>query len=312
MIELNKSPLERIDTSLRNYIMKKKAEESTHMVEGVPDYAFSLDCELRKKLMSIPRFYSICKKITESTVTRQIQIINQQAVAVGANQFPEIYKMGRECANKLGIGVPNIFIQNDQTMNAYTIAADDTSPMIVLHSGIVERMTPGELKCVIGHECGHIHNNHSVFKTVISTVLSMKGKLSYVLTAANMLLMLQWTRAGEITADRAALICSDDVEDAINVDAKLLYGGMINTQYKVDIDALRAQLEETLNNPSKMFEFQYDHPSSIRRIFADKEFEECNVFYKWRPDLKKPDTIMRTKEETDARCKKIVNILNND
>lgn len=308
------SPLRHIDTSFANYVARRKASESAHMVGGIPDYAFALDYELRSKLMQIPHFHSICKKINATLETREIQFFNQKALAVGPNQFPDIYRMGTDCAHRLGIGIPNIFVYTDPTMNAFTYARDDTSPMIVLFSGIVERMTPGELKCVIAHECGHIHNQHMVFQSVINTILnSAAGSLgTAVLSLANLSLMQFWTRAGEVTADRAALICADDPQDAFNVNAKLLYGGALNNASQVNLDALREQLEQTMNNPTKIFELQNDHPSAIRRIFADKEFEECDVFYRWRPELKKPGAVIRSKDETDERCKKLVNILNND
>lgn len=306
------SPLNNIDTKFEHYIAKRIASEKKHLIGGIPDYAFSMDYELREKMRKIPHFYSISKKITSTYVARQIQIVNQSGMAVGPNQFPDIYRMGVDCAHRLGIGIPNIFIINDPTINAYTYAADDVSPIIVLHSGIVERMTPGELKCVIGHECGHIHNQHLVYKIVIDTVLSgEKGGLSKIFSMVNLALMQLWTRAGEVTADRAAMICSDDVEDAIKVNSKLLYGATLNTNYEVNINALREQLELTLNNPTKIMEILSNHPNSIRRIVADMEFEECEIFYTWRPDLKRPGTIMRSKETTDLRCKRVINVLNN-
>ena len=310
-----KSPLRNIDTSFSNYVKKRRESESVHMINGVPDYAFAMDYELRQRLNQIPHFRSICKKVSATIETREIQIFNQQALAVGPHQYPEIYQMGVECAHKLGIGVPNIFVYTNPYMNAFTYATDDTSPMIVLFSGIVDRMTPGELKCVIGHECGHIHNQHCVYQNVIQSILnSGSGTLGAILSGANLALMQFWTRACEITSDRAAMICADDIQDATNVQAKLLSGGSINNAYKLDIniEALREQLDTTLDNPTKLLEIQYDHPSSIRRIFANKEFEECEIFYNWRPELKKPDSVMRSKEETDVRCKKLVNIINND
>lgn len=308
------SPLRHIDTSFASYVARRKSAESEHMAGGVPDYAFALDYELRSQLMKIPYFHSICKKINATLETREAQFFNQKAVAAGPNQFPDIYKMGVDCAHRLGIGVPNIFVYSNPTMNAFTYARDDTSPMIVLFSGIVERMTPGELKCVVAHECGHIHNQHMVFQNVINVILNSGGDglTGMVLSLANLSLMQFWTRAGEVTADRAALICADDPQDAVNVNAKLLYGGALNNASQVDLDALREQLEQTLDNPTRFYEIYNDHPSAVRRIFADKEFEECEVFYRWRPELKKPGMTVRTKEETDARCQKLVNIINND
>lgn len=308
------SPLRYIDVSFANYVAKRRRESYAHMIEGVPDYAFAMDYELKAKLTAIPHFESICKKISATLESREIQIFNQTALAVGPSQFPEIYEMGVDCARRLNIGIPNIFVFSNPNINAFTYATDSVSPMIVLFSGLVDRMKPGELKCVIGHECGHIHNEHSVYKNVIMTLLnSQTGKIGYMLSAANTALMQFWNRASEITADRAALICADNEQDAINVQAKLLSGAMYNQIYQqeIDIESLKVQMEDTFDNPARLYEIFSDHPSCIRRIFATKEFAECDTYYLWRPEMKKPDSILRSKMETDERCKKLINIVFN-
>ncbi len=307
------SPLGAIDVSFARYVARRQNDEQRHMVHGIPDYAFAMDYELRRRLTQIPHFEAICHKIMSTVVAYQTQLMNQAALAVTANQFPEIYRMGTECAHRLGIGVPNIFVMNSVEINAFTCAADDISPIIVLHSGLVERLTPGELKCVIAHECGHIHNNHSVFKSVIGVLMDNGARSlgSLLISEANKALMTLWIRAGEVTADRAAMICADRVEDAISVNEKLLYGAMMNTNYQVNTEELRLQFEHAISNPARILELLFDHPTPVRRILAEKEFEECEVFYNWRPELKKPNAVMRTMADTDERCKKIVNTLNN-
>ena len=315
IIEPDGSPIRTIDTSFEHYVARRKRELGEHMNGTVPDYAFSLDNELRKKLDQIPGFYSLCKKITSTIENREMQLINQRAMQVGPNQFPEIYQMGVECAHRLGIGVPNIYIENCTEMNAYTYASDNASPLLVLYTGIVDRMTPGELKAVIGHECGHIHNQHLVYKNVINKLLTGASGFtgSIVFSMANIALMQFWTRASEVTADRAAVICSDSFQDALNVNAKLASGGTLNMAYRqtADMDTIYEQLSMTLDNPTRLLEIQYDHPSFARRVLCDREFEQCEVLFSWRPDLKKSGIKVQTKEETDARCKKYVNIVEN-
>ncbi len=314
-IDIEKSPIQKIDTSFENYVANRKKESGVHMNGTVPDYAFDLDYELRARLDQIPHFYGICKKITSTVVNREMQKINQNALLAGPNQFPEIYQMGIDCAHRLGIGIPNIYIQNSSEINAYTYASDDTSPLLVLYTGIVDRMTPGELKAVIGHECGHIHNQHLVYKNVIQQLLTGASGLtgSIVLSGVNFSLMQFWTRASEVTADRAALICVDNPQDAFNVNAKLASGGTLNSSYQrtMDFDAIYEQLSMTMENPTRLLEFASDHPAFARRVACDKEFEMCEVLFSWRPDLKKPGMKVHTKAETDAKCKKYVNIIRN-
>ena len=309
-----RSPLERIDLSFAHYVAERKREEGAHMSAGIPDYSFDLDYELRSKLGRIPHFEALCRKINATIETRMQQILNQGAIAVGPTQYADIYNMGLDCARRLGIGIPNIYISTSSEMNAFTYASDSTSPVIVLYTGIIDRMTPGELKCVIAHECGHIHNRHLVYQRVIQKLLnSGKGALGVVLSVANIAIMQFWTRAAEVTADRAALICADDPQDAVNVQAKLLSGGTINEKFQqeFDINALREQMEMTFSNPTRVYEVLRDHPSPVRRIFATEEFEKCDIYYRWRPEMLKPGFVPVGKAEIDERCKKLVNIVSN-
>ena len=82
--------------------------------------------------------------------------------------------------------------------------------------------------------------------------------------------------------------------------------GKINTQ--LDINSLKQQMELNMNNPTKFYEYEMDHPITIKRIMADIEFEQCETLYQWRPDLKVPGMKLRSKEETDARCKKYIDV----
>ena len=151
MPENEKSPLDGISTSFSAYVRQRKAQESAHMIKGVPDYAFPLDYELRRRMKAIPGFDRLCRSVLEMEETRLAQVMNYDALAVGPSQFPEIYEMGRDCARRLGIGIPNIYIVNDEVFNAQTVALDDISPLIILYRPMVERLAPGELKCIIGH-----------------------------------------------------------------------------------------------------------------------------------------------------------------
>lgn len=304
---MSDSPLDRVRVDFGSYVAKMRMKDDAHRINGIPDYAFSLDLKLREEIRKLPFFYNLSKKIAVHSEARQRQLLTASAVLAGPNQFADIYEMTQDCAKRLGIGAPNVYVLHDQTMNAFTYASDTVTPTIVVHSGIVERMTPGELKCIIGHECGHVHNEHVVYMSIvdwISGALSAPSTLFRLLSQTTILMYLQWSRAAEVTCDRAAMICADNIEDAINVNKKLAYGGFLNREEEVDIEDLRSQLDDLSTVTSIFTEFGQTHPSSIRRVLASEEFSHCELLYRWRPELKKPGMVLHTKEETDALCKK--------
>ena len=324
-ILLLNSPLSDVTYEFGKYLTKTKAAHTSHMLgNGVTDYAYKTDLELRKKLDSIPGVYNAMKKICSSLVAQEIQLANMQDLAVGPQQFPEIYGLACDCAKRLSIAIPHIYIRNSEEMNAFTYACDDVEPFIVIYTPIIKRFTLGEIKCVIAHECGHIHNYHTVYSTISSMLLEMganaASSMAGALLAEVQLLMTygiqmtlnMWSRAAEVTADRAALICCDSLEDAYSVNKKFLYGGhemgnKITTE--LSIESLKEQMQESMNNPTGVIELFYDHPLSIKRIFAEMEFAQCDIFYRWRPDLKQAGAISRSKEIVDERCKKYIDVV---
>ncbi|MCH5248958.1 MAG: M48 family metallopeptidase [Lachnospiraceae bacterium] len=319
-IESVTSPLIGMDCSFENYLTRRKMIDAHRMDgHGIPNYAFAMDYECRKKLDSIPRFYDTAKTITSTYLTRTVHEYTRSSMAVGPTQFPEIYQISCDCARTLGIGIPNVFIKNDPIMNAGAYAMDDIEPMVVVNSGLLERMNPGELKYIIGHECGHIQNYHSAYEYLSQLVLNaglnvafgISQMIASLMTVGSSALLAAWSRAAETTADRAGMLCADRPEDCYSALAKIMYGGTIGSEHEIDYDAIRAQLEHTVSSVAKYSEILDSHPATVRRIAALQEFCECEAYYEWRPDQKKPGQLMRTKAETDERCRRYIDLSKN-
>lgn len=317
------SPLATFDCSFASYLSKRKATLSRHMMgNGLPDYAYKVDYEYRKKLDAVPGLYKIAKSLCSTWVSRELQQANLSYLSVSPTQFPEVHAIACDCAKRLGIAVPNIYIKPVNEFNAYAYGYDDVEPFIVVTEFMLERMSLGELKAIIGHECGHIQNYHSLYDTLTSLIINAAGNaigpVSQLMAAgintSVTLLLKMWSRAAEVSADRAGMICADSIEDAINAEKKMLYGAVkvddkIDTN--LDIDSLRKQFETSDNTSARLVELMSTHPLTIKRILTDIEFSECQTLYEWRPDLKKPGQTMRSKEETDNRCKRYIDVIDN-
>lgn len=324
-INTNRSPIADMDWSFGSYLNRRISENARHITgNAVPDYAYGMDYELRKKLDAIPGLYSLVTKMLVTELTNQLQTFNMYSLAVTPTQFSDVYDITCECARRLGIAVPNVFIVTEpksfikdmSEINAWTYCIDEIQPTIIITSAMYERFTTGELKAVIGHECGHIQNNHMVYD-YIANMITNTGivgigarypMLAAILSTSTAVALSSWSRAEEVTADRAGMICADDPEDAYRVNAKLMYGATFKEQ-EIDYASLEQQLKLEMGNINKYLTFTSSHPTSVRRIMAEREFAECAVFYDWRPDLKKPDSVFRSKEECDARCKTYINLM---
>lgn len=313
------SPVAGIDYQFEHYLTRRKMMNEQRLDgNGIPNYAFEMDHECRQKLDSIPGFYEMAKTICRPSVSRAMQEQNRNSLAVGPTQFPELYQVACDCAQTLGIGIPNVFVENNVVMNACTYAYDDVEPLIIVNSGLLDKMTMAEIKFVIGHECGHLHNYHGAYQTLSSLVIggtlgvaaSVSQMLTTFLSAGAEVMLAKWNRAAEVTADRAGMLCADTPEDCYSALAKIMYGSGLRDQ-AIDFSAIREQLERTVSNTAKYGEILDGHPATARRIAALQEFAECEVYYQWRPDQKAAGQILRSKEETDNRCQNYINLTKN-
>src|SRR6202012_3083690 len=88
------------------------------------------------------------------------------------NQFPRMHRLGTQGAETLGFNTPTLYITNSPVMNPMTFGTNDVS-FIIVHSALVDYFTDDELLSVIGHETGHIHNNHVVYLSALFYLRNM-------------------------------------------------------------------------------------------------------------------------------------------
>lgn len=307
------NPTDQIDVNFMNYVQARKSITDAHMEGGIPDYAFATDYSLRQKMKGIPGLVPLFKALTTTVVPRMKQQYYMHSMKVGVTQFPEIHNMTLDCARRLGIGVPTVFIENKPgELNAFTMATEDDYPIIILNSSLVERFSPSEVKAIIGHECGHIHNNHSIYNYAAQIIINasmgmlpIAKELMQLISLPITIALKTWSRAAEVSCDRAGMICADNLEDNYIAHAKLAYGAMFSKD-KIDIEAFIKQYENIRSTPVRFMELFSTHPTGVRRILALREFANSEVFYKWRPEYRQPGAYPVHKQELDERCDRVI------
>jgi Zn-dependent protease with chaperone function len=311
------NPTAQIDLDFPAFIATRESASRKHFDGRVTDYCFSLDQKMRQRLAAIKPLEMAAKAFLSFGLAIQKQIMSMKGVAVGPKQFPHIYSIAQDCAERLGIGIPQVFILYNPVMNAYTLATEESGDMLVLHSALVEAMTPDELRFVIGHECGHIHNLHSVYNTlgqILSNVAlagiagSIPGGtliLGLIKGGVSMFLS-SWFRCAESTSDRAGLICCGDLDVARYALAKLATGGG-DVLKNINIDEYVKQLESNQATPLRLYEATMDHPIISKRIEMLRIFRQCDVLFSWRPEMR-GDKPALSKDAVDMQCEQIARV----
>jgi hypothetical protein len=198
------------------------------------------------------------------------------AVKVGPRQFARVNDLTKTCADTLGIPLPTVYIVNQPTLNAMTFGTRDDS-FILVHSALVDHLSDQELLDVIGHECGHIHNDHVVYLTTMYFLQQMSTLFTQWLVYPAMFALKAWSRRAEITCDRAGMLCCRDLTVSTRSLAKLALGSH-KLYEQLDVEEFVKQFEEASQGPGKYAEVFSTHPWLPKRILALRAFGESSLY----------------------------------
>lgn len=260
------------------FVTRKKAERTGGAQTGEHDYSYVLDRQTRATFESAKPV----ELAVASTVRMYKQVWRGQllgnAVRVSERQFPRIHGIARDCAEVLGIHTPQVYIVNDPRLNAATYGTEDES-FIMVHSALVDHYTDEELRTVIGHECGHIHNKHVVYLTTLHYLKMIAQAYLGVLVAPAMLPLNAWSRRAEITCDRAGMLCAKNEQVAARALTKLVLGSR-KLYDEFNIEAFLEQYEEGKDSIGRYMEAFASHPYLPKRVLAMRVFAESELYRK--------------------------------
>ena len=140
--------------------------------------------------------------------------------------------------------MPTLYVSpNIGALNAHTFGTDE-DPYIVINAALIDHLSEPELLDVIGHECGHIQNNHVVYMTTLHFLGTRPTSFLRWSVQPAVLALHAWARRAEVTCDRAGLLCTRDLDVSIGVPASSSRSGRSKLYSDVNVDEYLAQLEE--------------------------------------------------------------------
>ncbi len=195
------------------------------------------------------------------------------AVRCGMKQYSRVYFRLLEVAAGLdATEIPEIYVTNSPVMNAMTIGVD--KPIIVMNSALVNSLDDDELRFVIGHELGHALSGHALYRTMVQVLLFASQGLNVIPFSALGFraigaALLEWQRKSELSADRAGLLATQDVDAAIRTLMKLAGNG---TADDLDTEAFLSQGREYSSSDDArdivartLFTLGQSHPQAVIR-----------------------------------------------
>jgi Zn-dependent protease with chaperone function len=154
-----------------------------------------------------------------------------RAIRVDHRQYPRVHRLFAEAAASLDIAeLPELYVQNDRTINGKCIGM--AKPFIVINSGTIELLDDEELRCLLGHELGHLVSGHAVYRTMVEILTAWAIRFSWlpvgvIVIRAIVAALQEWWRKAELSADRAGLLSCQDPAASLRLSMKLAGGGSL-------------------------------------------------------------------------------------
>ncbi|WP_088241496.1 M48 family metallopeptidase [Calothrix rhizosoleniae] len=203
-----------------------------------------LDLEATKALKQIPGIDLIVRNLLGPIAEQVFYVENiASSILVGEQQLPELHKLLVSACQILDIETPQLYVHSSPVPNAYTFAMRGKQPFVVLHTALIDMLTPEEIQAVIAHELGHLKCDHSVYLTPVNLLIlaaTAMPNIGGMLAQAIQTQLLEWVRCAEFTCDRAALLVTQDPKVIMSVLMKLA-GGSPKLSSQLNLDAFIAQ-----------------------------------------------------------------------
>jgi len=179
-------------------------------------------------LRRIPVFDMVLRKVFGFLTEKAIRLAFQaNAVKVGPNQFPSVYKVYKQALKTLDAPEEYpLYITQTPMVNAGAYGMD--KPFIILNSGTVALIEDDELEYILGHEIGHILSGHVLYRTMMVILINLANMgfpIVGLAARAVLVALLEWSRKSELSCDRAGLLAVQDPEVVMRTMLKMAGGG---------------------------------------------------------------------------------------
>ena len=270
------SSVDDIDLDFSRYVAVRRGAAERRARDGAA-YAYAGEYKIRRALaMARPVTLAIEATVRLWKSVARADLLGS-AVRVTAQQFPRLHAIAERCADTLGIPVPALYVAPALgELNAHTLGTDEDS-YIVLNAALVDHLSDDELTFVVGHECGHIHNNHVVYTTALYYLSEAAAFYVRWVVQPAILALRAWSRRAEVTCDRAGLLCARSPEVATAALVKLSLGSL-KLYKELDLEQYLKQLEEARRGPGRFGELFRSHPYVPKRIEALRRFASSSLY----------------------------------
>ena len=238
-------------------------------------YEHPADRAATAALATVPGLDMVVRKLIEFGYERAYrQEFLSASVKLGEHQLPEVWADWNAVVARLDLPERyDLYLTQFPIANAAAIGAQ--KPMVVVNSRAVTLLDELELRTVLGHEAGHILSDHVLYITALRIIVALSQGMRLPFVAALplravALILFEWYRAAELSADRAATLVNRD--PLVTCRTLMALAGGVGTD-RLNLDAFIGQAteyEEWSSGWDKLNRMRSDlfltHSRPVRRV----------------------------------------------
>ncbi|HEX4467646.1 MAG TPA: M48 family metallopeptidase [Solirubrobacteraceae bacterium] len=212
-----------------------------HRLTGISPRAFQhpADRAATAALGSIPYLDTVVRKLIELGYERALrQSYLGSSVRLSEEQLGDVWREHAIAYATLDMAdVPDLYLTQFPTPNAMAIGSKN--PIVVVQSELMTLLDAPQRRAVFAHEAAHILSDHQLYRTALSILVMLTSSTRLPLPLAPVrTALMEWSRATELSADRAAAIVTRDPLVVCRTLMSLTGGAMVA---ELDLDAFMRQ-----------------------------------------------------------------------
>jgi Zn-dependent protease with chaperone function len=234
-------------------------------------------------LKSIPYLDTVVRKLIELGYERALrQSYLGSSVRLSEEQLGDVWREHAIAYATLDMSeVPDLYLTQFPTANAMAIGA--RHPIVVVRSELVGLLDAGQRRAVFAHEAAHVLADHQLYRTALAILVQLTGNARLPLPLAPVrTVLMEWGRATELSADRAAAVVTRDPLVVCRTLMSLAAGAMVE---ELDLDVFMRQgmdYKEKGSGLERLTRLTLDlgvtHPMPVKRTHELMEWVHSGEF----------------------------------
>jgi len=286
------------------------AARQTPHADAVPAWVHRSGAQTARVGRWIPGGRRALEEVIDTVVALQRAEWLEDGLVLGARVFPEAHRDLLACATTLDVAVPPAVV-TDCGGARQAVLGTDAHPILHLSSGFLSGATPAERRFLLGRLLGPLCTDTVTLASLYALLVDHDGlrrlarrnlgpTFEIVLAPLSLgarVLLARQHRALEITADRAGLLCAQDLPAAERALARLALGVSVPSD-----DPLYDAPQRSSGSPGRWAELLSSRPWTHKRVQALRLFAGSAAYHRTRgtpvPDGAIADDVLQRRTHT--------------